>query len=197
MMHQYVYIVQQNTDENGWQYRSDWSEGALSSKDEQWAEKYVPAVHNVRRRLWMTTVVKKADVIGAKKLVYDSLNGPSKKDVIMQGNLYRYNQDMGQSSTSWQRRKVLLYHNKLEFFIGNERKGEAELDGCAVKMLFGPQCPNRNYAFSVRSPSGSVNVLLEAENDEARLMWVRAINYQISLLTTEENLQPITYRHPN
>ena len=196
MMHQYVFIVQQNTDENGWQYRSDWSEGTLSSKDEQWVEKYNPALHNVRRRLWMTTVVKKNDVIAAKKLVYDSLNAPPKKDVIMQGNLYRYNQDMGQSSTSWQRRKVLLYHHKMEFYIGNERKGEAELDGCTVKMLFNAQCPGRNYAFSVRNASGSVSVLLEAENEEARLMWVRTLTYQIALLSADVNFSPFPYSPP-
>lgn len=196
-MHQYINIVQQNTDENGWQYRSDWAEGGtLSSKDEQWVDRYKQGVHFVRRRLWMTTVVKKNDVMSAKKLVYDSLNASSKKDVIMQGNLYRYNQELGQSSTSWQRRKVLLYHNKLEFFIGNERKGEAELDGCVVKMLFGPQCPGRNYAFSLRNASGAVNVLLEAENEETRLVWVKALFYQISILAQDVNFPPLPYSPP-
>lgn len=196
MMHQYINIVQQNTDENGWQYRSNWAEGTLSSKDEQWVERFKPGFHFVRRRLWMTTVVKKNDVMAAKKLVYDSLNAPPKKEVIMQGNLYRYNQELGQSSTSWQRRKVLLYHNKLEFFIGNERKGEAELEGCVVKMLFGPQCPGRNYAFSLRNASGSVNVLLEAENDETRLVWVKALVYQISILAHDVNFPPLPYSPP-
>jgi len=196
MMHQYIHIVQPNTDENGWQYRSNWAEGVLSSKDEQWVERYKPGLHNVRRRLWMTTVVKKGDIITAKKLVFDSLNGPNKKEVIMQGNLYRYNQELGQSSTSWQRRKVLLYHHKLEFFIGNERKGEAELEGCTVKMLFGQQCPGRNYAFSLRNASGTVGLLLEGESEESRLRWVKALQYQISLLTPDCNFAPLPYSPP-
>ncbi|KAJ1416563.1 hypothetical protein B484DRAFT_154307 [Ochromonadaceae sp. CCMP2298] len=197
MMHQYINIIQQNTDDDGWQYRSNWSEGPLTSKDEQWMERYNADVHNVRRRLWMTTVVKKDDVMRAKKLVYDSLNAGPKRDVILQGNLYRYHQELGQSSTSWQRRKVLLYHNKLEFYIGNERKGEAELEGCTVKILFGPQCPARNFAFSVRNPTGTVSVLLEAESEESRLRWAKAIYYQIAILTPDVNFPPIMYGPPS
>jgi hypothetical protein len=196
MMHQYINIIQQNTDDDGWQYRSNWSEGPLTSKDEQWVEKYTEG-HNVRRRLWMTTVVKKDDVMRAKKLVYDSLNAGPKRDVILQGNLYRYHQELGQSSTSWQRRKVLLYHNKLEFYTGNERKGEAELEGCTVKILIGPQCPGREFAFSVRNSSGSVSALLEADSEENRLRWMKAIYYQIAILTPDVNFPPIMFGPPS
>jgi hypothetical protein len=38
MLHQYIYIIQPNTDENGWQYRSTWSDGIVTSRDEQWVE---------------------------------------------------------------------------------------------------------------------------------------------------------------
>ena len=38
-LHPYIPIVQTNTDPEGWQYRSDWSEeGAPGARDEQWAE---------------------------------------------------------------------------------------------------------------------------------------------------------------
>jgi len=38
MLHQYIYIIQPNTDEAGWQYRSNWSDGIVTSRDEQWLE---------------------------------------------------------------------------------------------------------------------------------------------------------------
>ena len=196
MMHQYINIVQANTDENGWQYRSDWSDGALSSRDEQWTDRYRAGYHFVRRRLWMTTVVKKNEIMNSKRVVYDSLTAAAKKEVIMQGHLYKYNTELGQSSTSWQRRKVLLYHNKLEFFIGNERKGEVELEGCVVKMLFNSQCPGRNFVFSIRNLNGTVYMLLEAESEEGRLHWVRALQYQIAILTPDVNFAPLVYSPP-
>ena len=30
MLHQYIHIIQQNTDDDGWQYRSTWSEGDIA-----------------------------------------------------------------------------------------------------------------------------------------------------------------------
>ena len=113
MLHQYIYIVQPNTDENGWQYRSSWSDGIITSRDEQWVESpYHDTNHDlrVRRRclavlsvchefhklylfrLWMTTVVRKDEFIRAKKAMVDNLTG-SRGDVILQGVLYKYQPD--------------------------------------------------------------------------------------------------------
>ena len=51
MLHQYIYIVQPNTDENGWQYRSSWSDGIITSRDEQWVESpYHDTNHDLRVR---------------------------------------------------------------------------------------------------------------------------------------------------
>lgn len=36
-VHQLIYVVETNTDPDGWQYRSSWPIVALSSSDEQWS----------------------------------------------------------------------------------------------------------------------------------------------------------------
>lgn len=43
--------------------------------------------------------------------------------------------------------------------IGNDKKGEASLLECEVKMLFNSECPGRKFAFAVRNPSGSVSLV--------------------------------------
>lgn len=194
MLHQYIYVIQQNTDENGWQYRSNWSDGIVNGMDEQWVDHYNDAKY-VRRRLWMTTVVKKEDLIKAKKMVTENLNGV-KGDVIMSGNLYKYHPELGTAATSWQKRKVLLFHNKLEFYIGNDKKAEVLLNDCEVKMLFGMQCPGRNFAFSIRNPNGSVAILLDAETKEIRRKWIHAINYQLAIISPDLNFSPLEYGPP-
>jgi hypothetical protein len=62
-IHQYIYVLQPNTDEHGWQYRSEWCEaGIITENDEQWVRTNAPGL-DVRRRLWMITVVKRDDVV--------------------------------------------------------------------------------------------------------------------------------------
>lgn len=48
-LHQYIYVKHQNTDDHGWQYRSDWSVGVLSPQDEQWVGTNADG-RDVRRR---------------------------------------------------------------------------------------------------------------------------------------------------
>ena len=55
-VHHFVYVIGQNTDENGWEYRSDWSDGVPGEDEEQW-NKTRPTKANVRRRLWMSSCV--------------------------------------------------------------------------------------------------------------------------------------------
>eukprot|EP01038_Epipyxis_sp_PR26KG_P011239 gene11239-15080_t len=196
MLHQYIYVIQNNTDDNGWQYRSNWSEsGIVGNSEEQWVDTCNDD-KLVRRRLWMTTVVKKEDIIRAKKMVTENLNGV-KGDCIMQGFLFRYNSYVNANMTNvWQKGRVLLFHNKLEFYVGNDRKGETLLENCEVKMLFGSQCPGRNYAFSIRNPNNTVSVLLDAESKESRRRWVHAINYQLAIISPDINYPPFDYGPP-
>jgi hypothetical protein len=192
MAHQYIYVVHDNTDEQGWQYRSRWNEGTLGKDDEPWVRSPL-ASSMVRRRVWMTTVVDRLYLSLAKRLLSDNIrvdNGGYK----MQGELLRY--EKGTLTKTWQKRRVALANNRLEFFSGSSKKGEIPLNDCEVKMLFESQCPGKNYAFSIRNPLGNVGILLEAESREARRGWVLAIQYQLAINSNEFNFPPMEYAPP-
>jgi hypothetical protein len=71
-------VFQQSTDERGWQYRSQWPQQALEPTDEQWSNNNATNA-DVRRRLWMTTVVKRDDVLSAKRKISELILSSKKK----------------------------------------------------------------------------------------------------------------------
>lgn len=194
MLHQYINIVQSNTDDYGWQYRSTWSDGSLNATDEQWVDVNDEA-KQVRRRLWMTTVVKRDDFVRAKKMVSEELMKAS-DDFILKEDLYVYNPEKGNSASSWQRRNVILYHNKLEFYSGNEKVGDTSLVDCEVKLLSGQDSAGRAFPFSIFHPNGSVNVMLDAGDKDMRLRWMRAVLYQLAIITPDVNFTPFVFGPP-
>ena len=192
MAHQYIYVVHDNTDEQGWQYRSKWSEGALTGRDEPWTSSPL-ASSMVRRRIWMTTVVNRQYLTVSKRLLSDNIRVDS-AGYKMQGELLRY--EKGTLTKSWQKRRVTLTNNRIEFYAGSSKKGEIPLNDCEVRMLFESQCPGKNYAFSIRNPTGNVGILLDAENKESRRSWVLAIQYQLAINSNELNFPPLEYAPP-
>jgi hypothetical protein len=106
--------------------------------------------------------------------------------------------------------------------VGNDKKGEASLVECEVKVLFPQECSGRRFAFCVRNPSGSVDVvilitfyfsiscllkasntiivlclqLLDAESKESRLRWVAAVQYQLAVIYPDANFPPFAYGPP-
>eukprot|EP01040_Poterioochromonas_malhamensis_P004390 gene4390-4706_t len=194
MLHQYIYIVQQNTDDFGWQYRSTWSDGALKSSDEQWVDTHDDTKF-VRRRLWMTTVVKRDDIISGKRMVYEELN-KVKGEVIYQEFLFFYHPGVTENDPDWHRRKVILYHDKIEFFAENNKIGEASLHDCEVQLLMGEDNMGKDNAFRIRHPNGSVDVILAADSRAIMLRWVKALKYQFSITTADLNFEPFLYGPP-
>ena len=192
MAHQYIYIVHDNTDENGWQYRSRWSSGTVGPKQEPWVSSPL-ASSMVRRRIWMTTVVERQNLTLAKRLLSDNVRVDS-GGYKMQGELLRF--EKGTLTKSWQKRRVALANNRIEFFSGSTKKGEIPLNDCEVRMLFESQCPGKNYAFSIRNPMGNVGILLDAESNEVRRNWVAAIQYQLAINSNELNFPPLEYAPP-
>lgn len=192
MAHQYIYIVHDNTDEQGWQYRSKWHKGVLKDGDEPWTNSPL-ASSMVRRRTWMTTVVDRNYLTLAKRLLSDNIRVDS-GGYKMQGELLRY--EKGTLTKSWQKRRVALANNRLEFYAGSAKKGEIPLNDCEVRMLFENQCPGKNFAFSIRNPIGNVGILLDAESNEARRSWVLAIQYQLAINSNEFNFPPMEYAPP-
>jgi hypothetical protein len=64
-------------------------------------------------------------------------------------------------------------------------------------MLFGVQCPGRDFAFSIRkNPKNSLVALFDSETREVRRRWVVAIRYQLALLSPEVNFPPFDYGPP-
>lgn len=209
MLHQYIYIIQQNTDEHGWQYRSKWSNGLINGRgEEQWSE--APGENKmVRRRLWMTTVVKKNDLGKAKKIIAESLGVNTKgEQAILQGTLYRHQLPiatdgattstiaMATANSVWQKVKVLLFHSRVELFVGNDKRGDYLLQDCEVKMFYDHSCFGRPYSFSLRNFSGSVNLILDAGTQEKRRQWVTSVHYQLSIISPDLNFQPFVSGPP-
>eukprot|EP01033_Poteriospumella_lacustris_P007177 gene7177-5168_t len=194
MLHQYVNIIQSNTDDYGWQYRSTWSEGTLNATDEQWVD-MVDEQKQVRRRLWMTTVVKRDDFIKAKKMIAEELM-KAPDDYILKEDLYLHDPEKGSSATSWQRRNVILYHNKVEFYSGNEKVNDVSLIDCEVKVLSGPEAGGRSFPFCIYHPNGSITVKLDATDKDMRLRWMRALLYQLAIITPEANFAPFVFGPP-
>lgn len=193
MVHQYIYIIHDNTDDFGWQYRSDWPQTPVPGpRDEPWTNQPYP-FSRVRRRIWMTTIVPRQELVKAKRLLSENVRIDS-GIIKLQGELNRY--EKGTLTKSWNRRRVVLLHNRIEFYSGNSKKGEALLNDCEVKILTPEQCQGKKYAFSIRNPSGSVGILLEADDPETRRAWILAIQYQLAMNSHEVNFQPLEYSPP-
>ena len=189
-----MYVLQPSTDEHGWQYRSTWSNGILSSSDEQWVKSNSFGL-DARRRLWITTVVKQEDMVLAKTRLSEGFKTKT-RGVIMLGDLYR--QEARTLRKVWQRRFVVLTDTKIEIYVnsGGKKIAELSLMDCDIKMLFGVQCPGREYAFSVRDSAGNLVGLFDADNREIRRRWVVAIRYQLALHCAGVNFPPFDYGPP-
>ena len=75
MCHQYIYVVHDGTDEHGWQYRNDWNTNIVTNfhkENDSWSAYYEPT-HYVRRRIWMTTVVARSDLVRSKRLLSENV----------------------------------------------------------------------------------------------------------------------------
>jgi hypothetical protein len=189
MLHQYIYVVQQNTDEYGWQYRSTWSNGSIESKDEEGWVSMCDESKNVRRRLWMTIVVKQEDVMKAKRIVYEELN-KSKGEALLQDVLSFYFVGGSFEEPSWRKCRVLLYQDRMELYAEFKKIGEVFLLDCEVQVLVGKASLGRDNAFRIRHPNGSVDIILSAENREDMLRWVKTLKYELAIITPDLNFEP-------
>lgn len=195
-LHHYIYLLQSNTDEHGWQYRSDWYHGTPKALDEQWVGENREGL-DVRRRLWFITICQSQDVSKCKAILAESIR-KHPRGIIMRGNLARSEQ--GTLMKSWVDRHIVLKDDRLEVYTTekmDKRVAEYYIKGCSCKMLFGSQCPDREFAFSIRNNDGSIAILLDADTSrEARRRWVVAISYQLSLLSPDMNFTAFDYGPP-
>jgi len=165
----------------------------LEPQDEQWIGVHTDQ-HEVRRRIWMTTVVKRDDLIRAKRILCESLQRGSSGDVLM-GNLLKLEQTKS-GKKSWQKRSVRLRLDVLEFWLNDEKVDEMSLSQCEVKMLHEKQCPGKEFAFTVRNLSGDSKVIIDSGHKETRRRWVVSIGYQIAIHWPDVNFPPFDYGPP-
>ena len=180
--------MQQNTDEHGWQYRSSWPRFALESSDEAWSGTNGPRA-DVRRRLWMTTVVKRDEIIAAKRKIADLIHSRH-RGVILSGPLLRLEEN-GAQGKSWTVRNCTLVDEKMELFDEqtNAKVGELPVMGNHVKMLDG-------FSFSVRSPDGKSCTIFDADCRETRRRWLVAMTYQLAVRDAMLDYVPFPYAPP-
>ena len=193
-VHSYMYVLQPSTDEHGWQYRSKWSDGPLGEGDEPWV-KFNQQGLDARRRLWITTVVKQDDLLQSKKRLEDAFKVKT-RGVVMLGDLYR--QEQKTLRKVWQKRFCVLTDNRIEIYAssGGKKVRDLPLTDCDIKMLFGVQCPGREYAFSIRDNAGNLVGLFDSESREIRRRWVVAIRYQLAIHHADVNFPPFDYGPP-
>ena len=181
-------VVQQSTDEHGWQYRSQWPQQALEATDELWSNNNATNA-DVRRRLWMTTVVKRDDVLIAKRKISELIQS-RQRGVILRGPLLRLEEDAN-GDKKWIPRNCSLLDEKIE--ITDEETGvkidELLVLGHQIKMLDG-------YAFSIRRLDGSSCVIFDTDSKETRRRWLIAISYQIAVRGPLIDFHPFPYAPP-
>jgi hypothetical protein len=186
--HTFLPVVQQSTDEHGWQYRSHWPKVASETADEPWCNNHATNA-DVRRRLWMTTVVRRDDILSAKRKISDLILS-RQRGVILNGPLMRLETD-ATGNKKWMSRKCSLLDEKIEMVDEEtgEKVDELRVLGNQIKMLDG-------YAFSVRKLDGSYCTLFDTDSKETRRRWLIAISYQIAVRGPLIDFAPFPYAPP-
>jgi hypothetical protein len=193
MVHNFIWVIHEATDEFGWQYRHQWP--TVSRREEQvWTSSF-QANSRVRRRVWMTTVVPKQDLVKAKRYLYENLMRDD-GNPILTNDLNRY--EKGTLTNTWHKRKVVLFRNRLEFYSSNNKKaGDIPLQDVDVIIMNENNVYNgRKFIFSIRNPSGSVALVLDAESELMRRKWVMTLQYYIAINTPDLSFPPFLYSPP-
>ena len=195
-------MIHSRTDAYGWQYRSSWIQGPLKSNDEPWSGS-MQVTSTVRRRIWLSTIVNRIDLMECKRLLASYLQRDNKEFVRLQGQLLHYVPPTSTTVKAWVKKKIILYNNRMEIQSSNQGNDDGivvpmtlMLADCEVELLFETQIPGRSYVFCVRNTSTGSTVLLDAESRDYRRNWFLSIQYQIALFSKNLNFAPFEYGPP-
>jgi hypothetical protein len=115
-VHHFIYVVGEHTDINGWEYRSDWSDGPPGDNEEPWTSNRKNGAL-VRRRLWLCSCVRDDILADAKAALaaylLDTINHDG--DRFMRGDILRKEVGMFRIE-SFVKRHMVLYENRVEIF---------------------------------------------------------------------------------
>ena len=191
-------MIHSRTDAYGWQYRSSWIQGPLKSNDEPWSGS-MQVTSTVRRRIWLSTLVNRIDLMECKRLLASYLQRDNKEFVRLQGELLHYVPPTSTTVKAWVKKKIFLYNNRIEIqssFTHGDDRMTLMLTDCEVELLFETQIPGRSYVFCVRNASTGSTVLLDAETRDYRRNWFLSIQYQIAVYSKDLNFAPFEYGPP-
>ena len=191
-------MIHSRTDAYGWQYRSSWIQGPLKSNDEPWSGS-MQVTSTVRRRIWLSTLVNRIDLMECKRLLASYLQRDNKEFVRLQGELLHYVPPTFTTVKAWVKKKIFLYNNRIEIQSSSTHGDDRMtlmLTDCEVELLFETQIPGRSYVFCVRNASTGATVLLDAETRDYRRNWFLSIQYQIAVYSKDLNFAPFEYGPP-
>lgn len=209
-VHEYIYVLGDDRDNHGWEYRSDWADGEeLAEDDEQWQGDYKKA--NVRRRIWMTSVVKTKYYQRAKQTISEAFQkfGNGNKSQLMMGSLFI--QEQGMLGKKWEERECILKPDCIEVYPlrqPNTSTGGVQNRKLLLKInlldasiscgsVIGLQLPERQNPFFVRErDTGKILGLFDATESSHRKRWIHAINYQVALGSSNVNFPPLPNSPP-
>jgi hypothetical protein len=93
--------------------------------------------------------------------------------IVITGHLYK----QGGRVKNWKKRKFILKGCRLSYYDTRKLKGEFNTRDCEVKTLPSTECNGSQYGFLITGPGR--NLLLYAQNDEDRTMWMEGIQERI------------------
>lgn len=211
-IHEYVYVLGDDRDRHGWEYRSNWTDGnEVGPDDEQWRGESKDAA--VRRRIWMTSVVKTEFLQRAKQAISEAFQSYARgnKNKLMMGPLYVQERGMGGIRKTWEERECVLKPDCIEVYLPRETNkiiGGTETRKCLLKIdLVGVsvaccsvnelQLSGQHNTFSIRErDTGKILGLFDANEVADRKRWLHAINYQIALGSDMMNFPPLDMSPP-
>ena len=193
-VHHFIYVLSPDTDEHGWEYRSQFSDGVLTDSDEQWSS-IKQSKCFARRRVWMATMCKIEDVVMAKRALGEAV-AKRHKTLILEGEIFRRENTPGSIVKTWQKRYIYLQSTCIEIYNlqksdGGKKLAEIMLPECECAMILEGDHP---YAFSISHHSRSTPLaFFDAEEWEPRRRWIIAITYQLALLDPFINFPAFDY----
>ena len=194
-VHEFIYILGVGKDYQGYEYRSDWTDGQ-DPGNEPWTADSNDA--NVKRRIWMVTAVPTEHVQAAKDALTDVLQkeDAGEGSTLLRGVLEV--QETGVIGKRWEEREVVLKKNHIEVFTSDNRmlKNISLKDAYCARTIVA-QLPERQFSFVIRQKcNGMVLCIFAASSYQALQKWIHAVGYQIAIMSPSLNFSALPHAPP-
>ncbi len=214
-LNHFIYLLGKDTDDQGWSYRSEWSEGNPKSHEEQWRN-HSKDTNDVRRRVWFCVAVRKKDTSKAKSVVSAFLIQQLEEDKWMMKDDVQSRESGFLFGNIWASRYIILTETKLEIFTNaaaaqaaaaqlatrradihlvsssSKSSQQIQLQYVHFERMYGAQFGlSSDYIAVLRDVrAGNVVCVLDFNNEVKWKRWSQGIVYQIALNTPLLNYFP-------